>query len=254
MKKIVYLVILGIFITSALVIPLLVVGSFFLRLPHVSGSQTSLQVTYQNPSLICSDATTTNTVVGPVKQSSIFFLEGMGALAIGIGLNVYSEFFQPVESKIELQQNTRNRIYTLIAEEEGIHLREICRRMNKRMGVVQYHIYVLERAGIISSYKDGRYRRFFTNGNGFDTAHAALISLLKRPTTNKILTHVIQEQEISHAELASLLGISSQAITWHIKKIEQHDLIISVKEGKQKIYHLNPEMKPLLMSLLEIKN
>jgi len=55
----------------------------------------------------------------------------------------------------------REQIYALITENPGIWLREICRILDKAIGVVQYHLYVLLSSGLVFSVKKGKYRYFF---------------------------------------------------------------------------------------------
>lgn len=250
MKRFSLIFLIVVFTVSSIVIPLLFIALQSIRLSQFHESQEISPLVYTNTENVCNDAQSIDLYVVSANRSILFIGKGIGILIIGIGLNVFSDYFQPVESKIELKQETRGKIYGLISNEEGIHLREICRRLDKRMGVIQYHIYVLERAGIIKSQKDGRYRRFFLNGHEDGTERTAIVSLLKRPTTCKIIVYILEKQEISHAELAQLLGISSQAITWHIKKIQRQELIFSEKQGKQKIYHLNPMYESLIQELL----
>ncbi|NVM01229.1 MAG: winged helix-turn-helix transcriptional regulator [Candidatus Helarchaeota archaeon] len=177
---------------------------------------------------------------------------GTSLVIFGIGLNKFSDFFTPTNQRTELEQNTRSRIYNLILEDEGIHLREVCRKLNKKMGVIQYHINVLEKAGLINSLKDGRYRRFFVNNNhNIDSKRNLIISVLKRKPSFKILQTLIEKEKVYHNDLANLLQISSQAITWHIKRLQAYELIDFEKDGKQKVYYIRQDVLPLLKSVLE---
>ena len=176
-------------------------------------------------------------------------MAGTSLLIFGIGINKFSDFFNPA---VELEQDTRSRIFNLILEDEGIHLREVCRKMNKKMGVIQYHINVLEKAGLISSLKDGRYRRFFINNrHDSDSKRNLIISVLKREPSLKILETLLEKEKVYHNDLANLLQISSQAITWHIKRLQAYELIDYKKEGKQKFYFIKEDVIPLLTSILE---
>ena len=181
--------------------------------------------------------------------------QGIGGTSLfifGIGLNKFSDFFTPNDQRTELEQNTRSRIYNLIMEDEGIHLREVRRQLNKKMGVIQYHINVLEKAGLINSLKDGRYRRFFVNNNlNVDSKRNLIISVLKRKPSFKILETLLEKEKVYHNDLANLLQISSQAITWHIKRLQAYELIDFEKEGKQKVYYIRQDVLPLLKSVME---
>lgn len=155
-------------------------------------------------------------------------------------------------SQEKLVQSTRQKIYNIIEKNEGIHLREICRMMDKKMGVVQYHLYILENANLISSMKDGRYKRFFINHQD-SIEERILISFLKRETTAKVLIFIYQHnvQGISHSTIAKNLKATSQAITWHIHKLENAEIITTIKRGCRKFYQISQNFLPVLESLLE---
>jgi len=193
-----------------------------------------------------------------IKDLSFHGLTSTSLIIFGIGLNKFSDFFTSNGDRVELEQDTRSRIYNLIVEDEGIHLREVCRKLNKKMGVIQYHINVLEKAGLISSLKDGRYRRFFVNNNhDSNNKRNLIISVLKREPSYKILQALFENEKVYHNDLANLLKISSQAITWHIKRLQAYELINFEKEGKQKVYYVREDVRPLIQAILnsfELKN
>ena len=154
-------------------------------------------------------------------------------------------------SQVKLNQSTRQQIYNLIEQNEGVHLREICRLMDKKMGVIQYHIYVLESANLINSLKDGRYKRFFINH--LDSPEKQIIiSLLQRETTAKVLNLILQNNDggMAHSAIAKELDASSQAITWHIQKMMDADVITMMKHGCQKYYQITPKFLPIIESLV----
>jgi len=59
-----------------------------------------------------------------------------------------------------LELDTRKRIYDLIDSTPGIHFREISRRLDIPMGVVEYHIHYLMKKDMIIARKEGRYKRY----------------------------------------------------------------------------------------------
>ena len=177
--------------------------------------------------------------LGIGNNFSILIIDGaITIVVIAFGMNIFADYVFNKENSIELEQNSRSNIYNVIKENQGIHLREICRKLDKKMGVIQYHIHVLEKANLIDSMKEGRYRRFFIhNENGVDTK--IVMCFLQRESSRKILEYLLfNEEKTSHGELADFLGISSQAITWHMKKLDEKGVVSFEKCGKQKYYFL----------------
>lgn len=182
---------------------------------------------------------------------SIIAVDGsITLIIIGFSLNIFADYVFNKECSVELEQNSRSKIYNLIKDNQGIHLREICRKLDKKMGVIQYHIHVLEKANLIDSVKEGRYRRFFThNDNGENTK--ILLCYIQRDSSRKILEYlVLNDEKASHGDLAEYLSISSQAITWHMKKLESEGIVSFEKIGKQKFYILNEPFKTILLEEL----
>jgi len=192
-----------------------------------------------------------NLVVGIGNNLSIIILDGaITVVIISFGMNIFADYVFNKENSIELEQDSRLRIYNVIKENQGIHLREICRKLDKKMGVIQYHIHVLEKANLIDSLKEGRYRRFFIhNDNGVN--QKIVMCFLQRESSRKILEYLLfNEDKTSHGELAEFLGISSQAITWHMKKLEGKGVVTFEKCGKQKYYMLTDLFEDIVRSEL----
>ncbi|MHA1821678.1 MAG: winged helix-turn-helix transcriptional regulator [Promethearchaeota archaeon] len=160
-----------------------------------------------------------------------------------------------------LAQQTRHDIYKLIEENEGMHFRMICRKLDRKMGVVQYHISVLEKEGLIRSVKDGRYKCFFVTNKNRDPlvyrpytelnqeqkkVRQNMVTSMRRVTPSNILTNLATHSKVSHQELAKLCNVSPQAITFHCQKLSNMGLIDSIKEGRQKYYTLTDAAKEIL--------
>ncbi len=160
----------------------------------------------------------------------------------------------PVAKEL-LNQDTRNSIYEVIKTNPGIHFREVCRVMDKKMGVVQYHARLLEEAGLIQSFGDGRYKRFCvpqTLGSKDDQAFTQkLVGFLQRGTSEQIIQILLNDASAAedanrargtqHGLIAEALGLTSQAVTWHAKKLAQNGIIQCLKVGREKFYSLSPE-------------
>ncbi|MCW4029715.1 MAG: winged helix-turn-helix transcriptional regulator [Candidatus Bathyarchaeota archaeon] len=129
-----------------------------------------------------------------------------------------------------LDQPTRQEIYTFIKDNPGVHFRGICNGLELSVGVVQYHLDVLEHTGLIESYGDGQIKRFF-QADTFTGTQMQLISLVKHQTTGQILEILVQSGNLLHRDLATELGVSSQALTWQMNQLKNAGLIQSEKIG-----------------------
>jgi predicted transcriptional regulator len=163
------------------------------------------------------------------------------------------------ESNKVLTQETRNTIYKYIHSNEGVHFRKICRDVGKKMGVVQYHLSVLEKNGLVRVVKDGRYKCFFTTRRNSldyrpedDLTHEqrelrdSIITTMKRKTPEKIMKNLIENEKTTHQTLAKICDVTPQAITFHTKRLEGLGLIISAKIGRQKVYSITERVSQIV--------
>ncbi|MHA1680648.1 MAG: winged helix-turn-helix transcriptional regulator [Promethearchaeota archaeon] len=122
---------------------------------------------------------------------------------------------------------SRERIYALIGENPGIHFREICRQLEKEIGVVQYHVYVLKKFGMVSTMRDGRYNRYFVKDPLLDEKAQMVICSWLRPVEMKILSMLYGSptSEMVTKDLVSPCAVTMQAISWHLKRLSKMELV-----------------------------
>ena len=157
----------------------------------------------------------------------------------------------PVSQNDTLSQTTRNTIFYVIEANPGIHFRGICSVLGVSIGVAQYHLGILTKAGLIRSFRDGRFKRFF-NSQEFNFWELKIISLLRNKTTGIILTSLLRKKSVSHKSLVQEAGISSQALSWHVKRLKSLELLDVVSDGIRNEYFLKPEKTELVEKCLQL--
>jgi predicted transcriptional regulator len=149
-----------------------------------------------------------------------------------VGTSLHSNSTHPFDLPARLE------IYGFIKSNPGLHFRGVCEGLGLSVGVVQYHLRVLGRAGFITSYADGQYKRYFEH-SAFTQTGIELISLLRHETTAKILTILSQNSSALHKDIADSLGVSSQDLTWQMNQLKKTGLINAEKTGINVKYSLN---------------
>jgi predicted transcriptional regulator len=156
-------------------------------------------------------------------------------------------------SQSYLANSTRAQIYNYIDENPGIQFRAICAGLCLPVGLVQYYLAGLTKAGLVSFIRDGRYKRFFISKR-FSKREMAAISLLRHKTAKKIVEVLLCKKQLSHGRLACEVSITSQALTWQMKALRNTEFILHVNEGLKTIYSLDESSAPLLQKYLAIVN
>lgn len=152
-----------------------------------------------------------------------------------------------------LNQTTRMQIYTFITKNPGINFRGICNSLALPIGVVQYHLAVLMRGGLISNRRDGRNKRYFESKK-FSSIEKKILSVLRHETAAKILAILHDDESASHGKLAQRLNISSQALTWHMKQLKEESLVTGRADGATIKYSLDETCLDAIEHCIKITN
>jgi DNA-binding transcriptional ArsR family regulator len=171
-------------------------------------------------------------------------LTGFSAAApIVISASLHGNTPQP------LTQPTRHQIYNYITDNPGVHFRGICLALGLSVGVVQYHLNVLEHAGLINAVADGQNKRFFEH-NAFAKVDVELVSVMRHQTASQILVILAENGSAIHRDIAATLDISSQALTWQMNQLKNAELVSAQKVGVNVRYTLcSADMAGIIVSL-----
>ena len=86
-----------------------------------------------------------------------------------ITINQYCLFaFPPTDGATQISQPsianvTREQIFNYINENPGIQFRAICTGLCLPVGLVQYYVSGLIKSGLVTFFRDGKYKRFFVS-------------------------------------------------------------------------------------------
>ena len=138
--------------------------------------------------------------------------------------------------------DTREQIYQIIKNHPGIHFRGIVTEASRQIGVVGYHLDLLERENRIIAIRHRRYKLFFDSSwkNQIQEVKV-LVSNLRKTIPRAILlllSHFPETQEICIKDLANILKLSPSSLHWHIKNLIQDQLINTRRKGREVVLNL----------------
>jgi len=144
--------------------------------------------------------------------------------------------FIPLYTKIKknrvLDHYLRGKIHGYIIANPGEHYNAIKDQLEITNGALSYHLRVLERESYIRSRMDGIFKRFYPADMKLPTTHRNISSFQE-----VILTIVKNNQGLSQKDIAKRIGASSQVINYHIKIMEEADLIrVDRTRRKSRVY------------------
>jgi predicted transcriptional regulator len=127
-----------------------------------------------------------------------------------LGVAVYTR----LKSRRLLEHQTRDRIYTHIQTNPGVHYRGIMNELSLSMGVLTHHLNMLERQGYIKSMQDGNFRRFYSKDQTVDT------QLLLTQPQESILNAIKSNPGISQSKLASELNMTKKTVYYNVNQLK----------------------------------
>lgn len=118
-----------------------------------------------------------------------------------------------------LESPLREKLAQVVREEPGISFGDLRRKLDVGAGTLTHNARVLEDAGVIFSSPDGDKRRFFATDHG---RVAPVPSLAERA-----LAALAQRGPCSLSELSQHLGVSRQALHYHVTRLREEGRIVA---------------------------
>lgn len=156
-----------------------------------------------------------------------------------------------IVGQLILNSSTRLTIYNYVSKTPGVHFRGICSGLGLHVGVVQYHLNRLANQGLLTSRKDRKYRRYF-EARRFSKEEMEVISTLRNETTRRAVSTILESPRLSHGSLASTLGISSQGLTWLMKRLKEEGAVSVESDCRSVRYTIHDDYREILVDCLGI--
>jgi predicted transcriptional regulator len=146
-----------------------------------------------------------------------------------------------------LDLKSRRKIYDLVKQYAGCHMREIQRTSGMSFGTVSYHLSYLQKHHLIKEERDGIHLRYYPLTT--DIYDERILALLRQRSVRNILLSIMAHEGCSHQDIVSSIHLSPSTTTWHLKKLLDSDIIRSERRGKYNAYLFNVP-KESIMNLL----
>jgi predicted transcriptional regulator len=135
------------------------------------------------------------------------------------------------------------RLLSFIQQYPGVHLREIRRRLGIPIGTLDYHLYRMGRAGIITVQFQGGYKCCYPAvvpeiGGPIPEVDRKVLALLRLPAPRALLLHLYLEGPTPPASLGTTLGTSGPNLSYYLHKLEESKVVVREGQGAQRLVRL----------------
>ncbi len=148
---------------------------------------------------------------------------------------MHSNFPVSEENRV-LELDTRRNIYNLVQKFAGCHFRELERISGLPTGTLKYHLNYLSRHGLIKEEKYGNKLLYFPRQ--FKSENKILLGLLRQKSVRDILLFILTHQNCNHEDIVQFVDLSPSTVSWHLKKLEDSEIVVSAKDGRNTYYKI----------------
>ena len=137
---------------------------------------------------------------------------------------------EPERTDVEM----RRRILDLVHRYPGLHLRELQRRAQTSVMLVEYHLNVLERLDLVTSSDEGGYRRFFPARGArvpLGKQEKTWLGMLRQPVPLGIALYLLEHEHAQHKDLTDVVPVTKSTLTYHLKNMEAAGLLVRHPPG-----------------------
>lgn len=99
--------------------------------------------------------------------------------------------------------------------------------------------------------KEGKFTRAFQNSYVLTNNDKIMIAHLKGDTRKQILLNILENPGITNQDISEKLSLDKSTTHWHIKRLQEDNIIISEAEWKFSKYIINPAVEPDLLKWLK---
>ena len=163
-------------------------------------------------------------------------IAALGAL-VGLGWFLGAKF---VNSGNVLENDARKQIFEYIQAHPGVHLRAAATALDLSTTNVLWHLRKLEDANLVTSKKFEGYKVFYPVEGGVETKRRAIASsVLRNDNAFQILQYVSTNPSAHQREIARALGVNHGTIRWHLRKLEEAELVRPLKKEHTTHYYVS---------------
>ncbi len=166
---------------------------------------------------------------------------------IFIGQILYPPIVRRIDTYDVMENEYRNQILTILDEREFLHFRELKRELNIGTSSLRWHLQVLEDFRLIDRQVFGQYEIYYLIRRIPDPGFLVLYFSIISGGGYRIAQAFSRVNTWELSTLADYLGQSKEAVRYHLKKLEQINLIHHINNK----YILNSQKGSILKSALE---
>jgi predicted transcriptional regulator len=138
-----------------------------------------------------------------------------------------------------LENDNRRKIYDVIEENPGIHLRELQRVLETPLTTLEYHLSYLGRRKIIYSENDLHFKRYYAKP--LEKEDKKVIVALRQKRLREIVLLVLSKEKAKYQFLCEYLKLPNSTLSFYLKYLVDNGILSKEKVGYETLYTVRDE-------------
>ncbi len=133
----------------------------------------------------------------------------------------------------------RRRIFDMIRNHPGLHLRELSRRLDILPSLADYHLKALKKNDLVYFNMEEGYKRYYVSENLRGETHKRLTSrqrevlnIVRQKVPLRIVMIILDNPNATHSEILSAVDISASTLSYHLKKLVKARVLKKQSTGR----------------------
>lgn len=156
-----------------------------------------------------------------------------------------SPLFTRFEKDTVLGHPKREALYALILQDPGVSLQSLCDSTGLSRTAVTHHLRLLEMQHLIVSKRMGRSRHYYENGGRFGRDQKDAYAVLHNARSKDVARFVRDHPGAIQKALCESLGIQPSIAHWHLRRLQEAQLVEAIRHGRTVSYFPGPGLKSL---------
>jgi predicted ArsR family transcriptional regulator len=156
-----------------------------------------------------------------------------------------SPLFTRFEKDTVLGHPKREALYALILQDPGVSLQSLCDSTGLSRTAVTHHLRLMELQHLIVSKRMGRSRHYYENGGRFGRDQKDAYAVLQNDRSKAVADFVKQNPGAIQKAVCASLGIQASVAHWHLKRLQEAQLVEAVRHGRTVSYFAGTGLKGL---------
>ena len=138
-----------------------------------------------------------------------------------------------------LENENRRKIYDIIVENPGIHLRELQRVLDTPLTTLEYHLSYLVRRKIIYSENDLHFKRYYAKP--LEKEDKKVIAALRQKRLREIVLLILANEKAKYQFLSEYLNLPNSTLSFYLKYLADNGILSKEKVGYETLYTVKDE-------------